>query len=218
MTKEDWGQKALEAYNEFVAELLADDDEVRNLAFKLILDFCDALDKHSGLKTRTKSAHARMVTARAQFTMLAASYHNLEDMEVFGMIIYKGTDATTKQLSVIFGGSDTIKTLIELNQIDVRQVLDDFSACIRYVMHCYYIFFTTDGAFAVRLNLPRKASSCPLLADTNSDQNAKCRAGARMGKTTKKTTKMMKVMMVQMSEGRKRRRTSMTESAVSSHP
>ncbi|KZS99378.1 uncharacterized protein LAESUDRAFT_765611, partial [Laetiporus sulphureus 93-53] len=131
MTKEDWNQKALEAYNEFVAQLPDDDEEARNLAFKPILDFCDALDRNPALKTRVKSANARMMAARAQFTMLAASYHNLEDMEVFGAIVYKGTDAAAKQLSVIFGGSDTIKTLIELNQVDVRQMLDNFSACIR---------------------------------------------------------------------------------------
>ncbi|KZT05183.1 uncharacterized protein LAESUDRAFT_714997 [Laetiporus sulphureus 93-53] len=130
VTKKDWSQKALEAYNEFMAKLPADDEEARNLVFKLILDFCNALEKNPGLKMHTKSAHTRMMAAYAQFTTLAASYYNLEDMEVFGVIIHKGTDAVTKELSVIFDGSDTIKSLIELNQVNVQQVLNNFSACI----------------------------------------------------------------------------------------
>lgn len=72
-----------------------------------------------------------IIAARDQFTSLAAAYHNLEDMEVFGVIVYKGTDAAAKQLSTIFGGSDSVKKLIELNKIDVRRLISDVTTCIR---------------------------------------------------------------------------------------
>jgi hypothetical protein len=61
----------------------------------------------------------------------AGAYHNLEDIEVVGAIVYTGIDAGAKQLSTVFGGSDTIQQLIENNKINVRKLLDKLATGIK---------------------------------------------------------------------------------------
>jgi hypothetical protein len=64
----------------------------------------------------------------------ANSYANLEDIDVVGAVIYKGTDAAGRQLSAVFGGSDAVRKLIEDNRVDVRTRLDQLTTSIKYVM------------------------------------------------------------------------------------
>lgn len=72
-----------------------------------------------------------MIRIRDQFTSLASSYHNLEDMEVIGTIIYISKDFGTRQLSTIFSGSDAIKEYIELHQVDARETSDEITTGIK---------------------------------------------------------------------------------------
>jgi hypothetical protein len=52
-------------------------------------------------------------------------------MVVIGVLLYTGTDPAGKQLSAIFTGSDVVRELIEVNQTDVRALLDQLTTAVK---------------------------------------------------------------------------------------
>jgi hypothetical protein len=61
----------------------------------------------------------------------AAAFHNLEEIEVVGAIVYMGTDAAARQTSALFGGSELIKDMLAANPKDVRTILDNITTAIK---------------------------------------------------------------------------------------
>ena len=55
-------------------------------------------------------------------------------MEVIGAILYTGQDGGAKQLSALFGGSDAVRQLIVNNQINVRDLIDNLTTSLKYVL------------------------------------------------------------------------------------
>lgn len=52
-------------------------------------------------------------------------------MVVIGALLYTGTDPAGKQLSAIFTGSDTVRQLIDVNETDVRMLLDQLTTAVK---------------------------------------------------------------------------------------
>ncbi|KAL6305916.1 hypothetical protein BKA93DRAFT_824705 [Sparassis latifolia] len=134
VTTADYLKEVNTTYKKMFEGVDGRNDEQRALVMKPILDFCDSIEKDPSLaKHSMQSITARMLSAKDQFTALAASYRNLADMEVVGAILYMGTDAGGWQTSAIFGGSSAVKRLIEDNQVDVRKMVDDLTTAIKAV-------------------------------------------------------------------------------------
>ncbi|KAL6297841.1 hypothetical protein BKA93DRAFT_754609 [Sparassis latifolia] len=130
----EYGKEINEAYKKLFEDIDPTDEVQRALILKPILDFCDSLEHDLTLGTHSiKSVTARMLSAKDQFTALAASYRNLTDMEVVGAILYVGTDAAGCQTSAIFGGSSAVKKLVEDNQVDVRKLIDDLTTAFKAI-------------------------------------------------------------------------------------
>lgn len=55
-------------------------------------------------------------------------------MEVIGAILYTGQDGGAKQLSALFGGSNVVRQLLVNNQIDVRDLIDNLTTSLKYVL------------------------------------------------------------------------------------
>lgn len=45
-----------------------------------------------------------------------------------------GADAGAKQMSALFGSSDAVRQLIVQNNVDVRQLLDNLTTALKYVI------------------------------------------------------------------------------------
>lgn len=64
----------------------------------------------------------------------AAAYHNINEIEVVGAIIYTGTDAAARQTSTLFGGSALIQDMLVDSRTDVRKILDRLTTDIKCVL------------------------------------------------------------------------------------
>jgi hypothetical protein len=64
----------------------------------------------------------------------AAAYHNLNEIEVVGAIIYTGTDAAARQTSTIFGGLALVQDMLSDTRTDVCKILDRITVDIKYVL------------------------------------------------------------------------------------
>lgn len=50
---------------------------------------------------------------------------------VIGALLYTGTDPAAKQLSAVFTGSDAVRQLIDVNETDVRTLLDHLTTAVK---------------------------------------------------------------------------------------
>ncbi|KZT01266.1 uncharacterized protein LAESUDRAFT_717588 [Laetiporus sulphureus 93-53] len=117
-----------------LCESIKGDDNARECTFKLIFDYCNNLKKDFTHAIHSvKSTTARMICVHKQFTNLAGTYHNLENMEIIGVIIHTGTDTVARQLFTLFGGSQYVMSLIEKNKINVVKLLDDLTTAVKNV-------------------------------------------------------------------------------------
>jgi hypothetical protein len=64
----------------------------------------------------------------------AAAYHNINEIEVVGALVYTGTDAAARQTSTLFGGSALIQDMLVDTRTDVRRILDRLTTDINYVL------------------------------------------------------------------------------------
>jgi hypothetical protein len=101
----------------------------------------------------------------------ANSYALMEDMEVVGAIIYKGTDPAGRQLSTVFCGSDVVRKLINDNEMDVRSFLDKLTTSVKCVLIRISYRHANYGHRSVEL--VREGYKLPLLASGDLD----CRPG-----------------------------------------
>ena len=64
----------------------------------------------------------------------AEAYHNIEEVEVFGAIIYLKTDQAARQKLMLFGRSNTLKNLLADANIDIRRIIDVLTTGLKYVL------------------------------------------------------------------------------------
>ena len=62
----------------------------------------------------------------------AHAYHNIEEIEVLGAILYLGNDPAARQKSMLFGGSNSIKILLTESNIDIRRIIDVLTTGLKY--------------------------------------------------------------------------------------
>jgi hypothetical protein len=55
----------------------------------------------------------------------------MEDMHIFGAILYTGDDHTAHAASCVFGGSDVIRDLAEADKLNIKRHLNNVLALIR---------------------------------------------------------------------------------------
>ncbi|KAI6013849.1 hypothetical protein EDC04DRAFT_2904430 [Pisolithus marmoratus] len=120
-------------YNSLMKDIPKDDPRARREKLKAVYEWSESSSivptNHS-----VKSIAARVENAKTQFSGLAEAWSNLEDIEIVGAVMYVGQDPAGRQTSGIFGGSEAIRNFINDNSIDVRALLDKYTAifkCLR---------------------------------------------------------------------------------------
>ena len=123
-----------EIYNNEIKSIT--DHHKRAEAMQPIWDYVDSLEV-----VDTTGAHAlvsvvsMMKTAKDQFTTLVCCapcvFHNLEQIEVVGAIVYTGPDPAARQTSTLFGGSTLIQDMLSDTQSDVRKMIDQLTTDIK---------------------------------------------------------------------------------------
>jgi hypothetical protein len=61
----------------------------------------------------------------------ATAYHNLEEIEAFGLLVYVGSDPVAHQKSMVFSRSENIKKLIKSSKVDVWCFLDNVTTALK---------------------------------------------------------------------------------------
>jgi hypothetical protein len=61
----------------------------------------------------------------------ASAYHNIEEIEVLGLIVYTGPSSSARQTSTLFGGSPIARKLIESNGLDLRRFIDNITTALK---------------------------------------------------------------------------------------
>ncbi|KAI6149322.1 hypothetical protein BKA82DRAFT_4013944 [Pisolithus tinctorius] len=120
-------------YNTLMIGIPKDDFAARRERLKAVYEWSES---SSAVPTNrsVKSIAARVDNAKTQFSGLAEVWSNLEDIEIVGAVMYVGQDPAGRQTSGIFGGSETIRNFINENGIDVRSLMDKYTAifkCLR---------------------------------------------------------------------------------------
>ncbi|KAI6010320.1 hypothetical protein EDC04DRAFT_2905980 [Pisolithus marmoratus] len=120
-------------YNSLMKDIPKDDFAARREKLKAVYEWSES---SSVIPTNrsVKSIAARVDNAKTQFSGLAEAWSNLEDIEIVGAVMYVGQDPAGRQTSGIFGGSEAIRNFINENSIDVRALLDKYTAifkCLR---------------------------------------------------------------------------------------
>ncbi|KAI6015822.1 hypothetical protein BKA83DRAFT_4498528 [Pisolithus microcarpus] len=87
----------------------------------------------SGTKdVSSKAMVGRVMTCRDSFTQAAQTWCNVENIHVFGCVIYSGNDEAARQAQGIFLGSSLCTQLAAERQTDVARLLDYLTAIIKY--------------------------------------------------------------------------------------
>ncbi|KAI6011722.1 hypothetical protein BKA83DRAFT_4131595 [Pisolithus microcarpus] len=120
-------------YNSLMKDVPKDDLAARREKLKLVYEWSE---NSSAVPTNrsVKSIAVRVANAKTQFSGLAEAWSNLEDIEIVGAVMYVGQDPAGRQTSGIFGGSDVVREFINAKAIDVRGLMDKYTAifkCLR---------------------------------------------------------------------------------------
>ncbi|KAI6039369.1 hypothetical protein EDC04DRAFT_2895300 [Pisolithus marmoratus] len=123
----------MKEYNSLMKDIPKDDPGARREKLKAVYEWSES---SSIIPTNcsVKSIAARVENAKMQFSGLAEAWSNLEDIKIFGVVMYIGQDPAGCQTSGIFGGSEAIRNFINDNGIDVQALLDKYTAifkCLR---------------------------------------------------------------------------------------
>lgn len=71
-------------------------------------------------------------------SLQASAYHNLDEIEVVGAIVYTGLDAAARQTSSVFAGSTLARDMVSDTRTHVRQILDRITTDIKYIAAISY--------------------------------------------------------------------------------
>ncbi|KAI5994557.1 hypothetical protein F5J12DRAFT_896670 [Pisolithus orientalis] len=120
-------------YNTLMIGIPKDDFAARREKLKSVYEWSES-SSTIPTKQSVKSIAARVDNAKAQFSGLVEVWSNLKDIEIVGVVMYIGQDPAGHQTSGIFGGSKTIRNLINENGIDVWSLMDKYTMifkCLR---------------------------------------------------------------------------------------
>ncbi|KAI6119182.1 hypothetical protein EDD16DRAFT_1706870 [Pisolithus croceorrhizus] len=79
-----------------------------------------------------KGMVGRLMTCRDTFTQAAQTWCNVENIHVFGCVIYSGNDEAACQAQGIFAGSSLCMQLASERQTDIARLLDYLATIIKY--------------------------------------------------------------------------------------
>jgi hypothetical protein len=103
-------------------------DDPNNVAVKSVVSVMNsAKDQFTNLVRNFYNSFICLVSMFLQ----AASYHNLDEIEVVGVMVYTGTDAAGHQMSTIFGGSTVVQRILSDSRSDVRKIIDRITTEIK---------------------------------------------------------------------------------------
>ncbi|KIO01261.1 hypothetical protein M404DRAFT_28803 [Pisolithus tinctorius Marx 270] len=120
-------------YNTLMIGIPKDDFAARRERLKAVYEWSESSSTVPTNRS-VKSIAARVDNAKTQFSGLVEAWSNLEDIEIVGAVMYVGQDPAGRQTSGIFGGSEMIRNFINENGIDVRSLMDKYTAifkCLR---------------------------------------------------------------------------------------
>ena len=145
----EFGKHMVGIYNKEIKSIA--DPQKRAEAMQPIWDYVDSLETVDTTGAHAlKSVVSIMKTAKDQFTTLvsrapysgqscldsmqSAAFHNLEQIEVVGAIVYTGPDPAARQTSTLFGGSTLLQDMLLDTRSDVRKVIDRLTTDIKWVL------------------------------------------------------------------------------------
>jgi hypothetical protein len=148
VTYAEFGKHMINEYNKEIKSIA--DPQKRAEAMQPIWEYVDSLETVDTTGAHAlKSVVSVMKTAKDQFATLvshaprladsflrstqAAAFHNLEQIEVVGAIIYTGPDPAARQTSTIFGGSTLLQEMLTNTRSDVRKLIDRLTTDIKWV-------------------------------------------------------------------------------------
>ncbi|KAI6094556.1 hypothetical protein EDD16DRAFT_1721567 [Pisolithus croceorrhizus] len=80
----------------------------------------------------SKGMVGQLMTCRDTFTQVAQTWCNVENIHVFGCVIYSGNDEAAHQAQGIFAGSSLCMQLASERQMDIARLLDYLATIIKY--------------------------------------------------------------------------------------
>ncbi|KAI6011637.1 hypothetical protein EDC04DRAFT_2905349 [Pisolithus marmoratus] len=80
----------------------------------------------------SKGIVGQLMTCRDSFTQAAQTWCNVENIHIFGCVIYSGNDEATRQAQGIFAGSSLCMQLASERQTDIARLLDYLTTIIKY--------------------------------------------------------------------------------------
>ncbi|KAI6154731.1 hypothetical protein BKA82DRAFT_4347722 [Pisolithus tinctorius] len=87
----------------------------------------------SGTKDMSSKAMVgHVMTCRDLFTQAAQTWCNVEDIHIFGCVIYGGNDEAAHQAQGIFAGSPICMELASKRQTDITRLLDYLATIVKY--------------------------------------------------------------------------------------
>ncbi|KAI5999670.1 hypothetical protein EDD15DRAFT_2193701 [Pisolithus albus] len=120
-------------YNSLMKDVPKDDLAARREKLKVVYEWSENSSAVPANRS-VKSIAVRVANAKTQFSGLAEAWSNLEDIEIVGAVMYVGQDPAGRQTSGIFGGSDVVREFINAKALDVRGLMDKYTAifkCLR---------------------------------------------------------------------------------------
>ncbi|KAI6141691.1 hypothetical protein BKA82DRAFT_4018669 [Pisolithus tinctorius] len=142
-------------YNQLMKDIPKDNTAARKEKLKAIYEWSESSSAVPTNKS-VKSIAVRVHNAKTQFSRLAEAWSTLEDIEIAGVVMYVGQDPAGRQTSGIFGGSDIIRKYINDCAIDVRGLMDKYTAIFKCLRD-------GNGTEAGLLRTSASASSAPAL-------------------------------------------------------
>ncbi|KAI6145460.1 hypothetical protein BKA82DRAFT_21328 [Pisolithus tinctorius] len=139
-------------YNQLMKDIPKDNTTARKEKLKAVYEWNKSSSAVPTNKS-VKSIAVRVHNAKTQFSGLAEAWSTLEDIEIAGVVMYVGQDPAGRQTSGIFGGSNIIQKYINEHAIDVRGLMDKYTA----------IFKDGNGTEAGLLGMSASASSAAAL-------------------------------------------------------
>ncbi|KAI6096007.1 hypothetical protein F5141DRAFT_1221215 [Pisolithus sp. B1] len=79
-----------------------------------------------------KGMVGQLMTCRDSFTQVVQTWCNVENIHIFGCVIYSGNDEATHQAQGIFAGSSLCMQLASERQTDIARLLDYLATIIKY--------------------------------------------------------------------------------------
>ncbi|KIM56831.1 hypothetical protein SCLCIDRAFT_29259 [Scleroderma citrinum Foug A] len=129
-SRNEFNNTITKEYNELMKDIPKDDVAARREKLKCVYEWQETSTVVPSNKS-VKSIVTRLENVKVQFSDLAESWSNLEEIEIVGILMYVGEDPARHQLSGIFGGSDMVRQFINECAIDLCALMDKYTAIFK---------------------------------------------------------------------------------------